>query len=77
MQVDDAGEDHGQQLPHRHDDDEDDRTELGDGVVDEELAAGGAQRQDDTVAHKPTSGVRLNSGSQKELSIRLVAVWRI
>jgi len=53
VEVDDAGEDDSQELAHRHDDDEDDRPKLRDGVVDEQLAAGRAQRQNHTVAHKP------------------------
>ena len=47
--VDEAGEDDGHGLPPGHDDDEDDGAELGDGVVDEELAHGGANRQDHAV----------------------------
>jgi hypothetical protein len=53
VQVDDGGEYDGQQLAHRHDDDEDDRAELRDGVVDEQLPAGRAQRQHHAVAHEP------------------------
>ena len=45
----DAGDDDGHHLPYRHDDHEDHRTERADGVVDEELASGGADGEDDAV----------------------------
>ena len=49
VRVDEAGEDDGHGLPQGHDDDEDDGAKLRDGVVDEELAHGGAHRQDHAV----------------------------
>ena len=45
----DAGDDDGHHLPYRHDDHEDHRAERADGVVDEELASGWADGQDDAV----------------------------
>lgn len=47
--VDEAAEDDGHGLAQRHDDDERHRAELRDGVVDEELADGGAHGQDHAV----------------------------
>ena len=47
--VDEAGEDDGHGLAEGHDDDEGHGAELGDGVVDEELAHGGAHGEDHAV----------------------------
>ena len=66
VEVDDGGEYDGQQLAHRHDDDKDDRTELRDGVVDEQLAAGRAQRQHHTVAHEPQHLIAFISGTSAD-----------
>ena len=58
----DAGDDDGHHLPDRHDDHEDHRAERADGVVDEELASGGADGEDDAVEEecRELKYVRLN-----------------
>ncbi len=49
VRVVEAGDDDGHSLSDGHNDDEGDGAELGDGVVDEQLAHGGAHRQDHAV----------------------------
>jgi len=55
-----AGDHHGEHLPHRHDDDEGNGSELADGVVNEELATGGADGEDDAVEQE--AGVLRHEG---------------
>ncbi len=50
--IEEAGQEDGDGLPQSHDDGEDGRAELGDGVENEELTEGGANRQQHGVHHE-------------------------